>query len=74
MKQMANIVSITREGTDRFRVVFDELVDVSASGCAAPDKVWFFGVVDPETTDEMDIYVRATRALNRKKEQDNADR
>ena len=70
---MAQILSITREGTDRFRVVFDEVVDVSASGCAAPDKVWFFGAVD-KTDDEMDIYVRAIRALERnKKDQQNAE-
>ena len=70
---MANILSITREGSSGYRVVFDELVDVSASGCAAPDKVWFFGTVDA-AEDEMDIYLRATRALNSKKEQDYADR
>ena len=71
---MANIVSVTREGPYNFRVVFDETVDVSASGCAAPDTVWYFGTVD-YTEDEMDIYLRATRAMERnklEKDQDNA--
>jgi hypothetical protein len=67
---MANIVSITPEGSFGYRVVFDEAVDISMSGCAAPDTVWYLGKRDG-TEDEMDIFLRATRALDRQKDQDN---
>ena len=71
---MANIVSISPEGSYGYRVVFDEAVDISMSGCAAPDTVWYLGKRDDKTEDQMDIYVRAIRAMKRnklEKDQDN---
>lgn len=74
---MANILSISPEGSSGYRVVFDEAVDISMSGCVGPDTVWYLGKRDDKEEDDMDIYVRVTRALNRnklEKDQDNADR
>jgi len=52
-------------------VEFNTEVNLSLSGCGAPDKIWYLGKRDDKKEDEMDIYIRAIRALNRKKEQDN---
>lgn len=71
---MAKILSIRKDADwpNHYRVEFDEPVDLSASGCAAPDTVWHMyaqetGVGDNETKefDEFDIYLQATRAMQR---------
>jgi hypothetical protein len=67
-QQAAQILSITPYGRDGWRVEFNTEVNLSLSGCGAPDKIWYLGKREDKKEDEMDIYIRAIRALNREKE------